>query len=239
MRKIYSIIALMLFGAASLKAQSASDLQFVYINANGEEIGVVADGAVVNVTTVEGDPTDEFDEPFISSGLAIKNTTANGRRVQLAYEITALPNGRHDVCFFGSCISDNKTGKSTYPRLSSKGNIVGLSALKAGSVTSLKAEWYFTEAGTATVVYQANVCTASGEAEDGVNPIYQVAAAGPTVTVNYIYDPSGIEEITIDNPVKTEYYNVAGCRVENPENGIFIVRNTYANGKVATKKVIF
>ena len=239
MKKIYSILTMLCFGAASLSAQSASDIQFVYINADGNETGVVADNAVITVNTIEGDPNDEFSDPFISSGLAIKNVAANGRRVQLEYEITAMPNGRHDICFFGTCLSDNQTGKQTYPRLSAKGNIIGLNALKAGSVTSLQAEWYFTAEGTTTVVYKANVCTATGETEDKVNPTYQVAAQGPTVTVNYVYGETGIDDVTIDNPVATEYYNMAGCRVEAPENGIYIERNVYANGKVATKKVVF
>ncbi len=231
------MLAMVLFTASWLSAQSASDLQFVYIDDNGQEVGVVADNAIVNVSKVV-EPVYDFDDPYISSGLAVKNTAANGRRVQLAYDITALPNGRHDLCFFGACVSDNTTGSFTYPRLSSKGNIIGLNALKAGSVTSLKAEWYCTAAGTATIVYKANVCTATGEAEDGVNATYQVAAEGPTVTVNYIYDPSGVEEITIDNPVKTIYYNMEGCRVDNPESGLFIMHTTYANGKVTVKKVI-
>lgn len=113
MKKIYSILTMLCFGAASLSAQSASDIQFVYINADGNETGVVADNAVITVNTVEGDPNDEFSDPFISSGLAIKNVAANGRRVQLEYEITAMPNGRHDICFFGTCLSDNQTGKQT------------------------------------------------------------------------------------------------------------------------------
>lgn len=238
MKKFYLFIAMMLFVAPWLKAQSAADLQFVYLDDNGQEIGTVADNAIVNVSKVV-EPVYDFDDPYISSGLAVKNVAANGRRVQLAYDITALPNGRHDICFFGACMSDNTTGSFTYPRLSNKGNIVGLNALKAGSVTSLKAEWYCTAAGTATVVYKANICTGTGEAEDGVNAIYAVSAEGPTVTVNYIYDPSGVDEVTIDNPVKTLYYNMAGCLVEKPESGLFIMHNTYANGKVVVKKVMF
>ena len=238
MKKIYFLMAMMLFGAASLKAQSATDLQFVYIDAKGNETGVVANNAVITVNTVEGDPNDEYADPFISSGLAVKNTANGGRRVQVEYEITALPNGRHDICFFGSCLTDTKTGEYSYPRLSNSGNITGLNALKAGSVTSLKAEWYFIEPGTTTVVYKANVCKDSGKME-GITPIYEVVAEGPTVTVNYTYDPTGIADITIDNPVKTEYFNMAGCRVAQPAEGIYVVRNTYANGKVAITKERF
>ncbi|MGM9804120.1 MAG: hypothetical protein ACI308_08090 [Muribaculaceae bacterium] len=232
MKKIYTIFAMMLISVASVYAQSATDLQFVYVDEDGEETGVVADNAVINVNTVTQDPNDDYADPYISSGLAVKNVSTGGRRVQIAYEITALPSGQHDICFFGSCLSDNTTGKFTYPR-----NINSVNALKAGSVTPLKAEWYFTAEGTATVVYQANVCTQTGV--DGITPIYGVTAEGPKVTVNYVYDTSGIAQVTIDNPVKTEYYNIAGCRVDNPQDGIFIKRVTYANGKVATSKIIF
>ncbi|MGM9868667.1 MAG: hypothetical protein ACI30R_03435 [Sodaliphilus sp.] len=239
MKKIYLFLTMVCWGVASLFAQSGTDIQFVYINAAGEETGVVADNAVITVSQVVSDPDDEFADPFISSGLAIKNVCANGRRVQLEYEIKTLPNGRHDICFFGTCLSDSKIGKQTYPRMSSKGNIIGLNALKAGSVTPLQAEWYFTEDGTATVVYKANVCVASGEVEDGVNPIYTVAAEGPTVTVNYVKDDTGIDDVMIENPIATEYYNLAGCRVATPEKGIYIVRNIYSGGKTTTKKAVF
>ena len=74
---------------------------------------------------------------------------------------------------------------------------------------------------------------------EGITPIYEVVAEGPTVTVNYTYDPTGIADITIDNPVKTEYFNMAGCRVAQPAEGIYVVRNTYANGKVVITKERF
>ena len=237
MKKIYTLTVMMLLCFTRLMAQSAEDIQFVYLDENGEETGVVADGAVITVTTVHGDPTDEFDEPYISSGIGVKNVCANGRRVQLAYDIKALPSGQHSICFFGSCLMDSKTGATTYPRLSSKGSIINVNALKAGSVTSLKAEWFFLEQGTATVTYTANICTATGQQED-MNPTYKVAVTGPTVTVNYVYDPSGIEGISAEDASSVSYYTLAGTRTESPVGGIFLKRVVLRDGRVLTTKVI-
>lgn len=237
MKKIYTLTVMMLLCFTRLMAQSAEDIQFVYLDENGEETGVVADGAVITVTTVHGDPTDEFDEPYISSGIGVKNVCANGRRVQLAYDIKALPSGQHSICFFGSCLMDSKTGATTYPRLSSKGSIINVNALKAGSVTSLKAEWFFLEQGTATVTYTANICTDSGKRED-MNPTYQVAAVGPSVTVNYVYDPSGIEGISAEEASSVTYYTLAGTKTDAPVGGIYLKRVLMRDGRVLTTKVI-
>lgn len=237
MKKIYTLTVMMLVCFTRLMAQSAEDIQFVYLDENGEETGVVADGAVITVTTVHGDPTDEFDEPYISSGIGVKNVCANGRRVQLAYDIKALPSGQHSICFFGSCLMDSKTGATTYPRLSSKGSIINVNALKAGSVTSLKAEWFFLEQGTATVTYTANICTDTGQKE-GMNPTYQVAAVGPSVTVNYVYDPSGIEGISAEEASSVTYYTLAGTKTDAPVGGIYLKRVVMRDGRVFTTKVI-
>lgn len=37
--------------------------------------------------------------------------------------------------------------------------------------------------------------------------------------------------------LSTEYYNVAGVKIANPRNGIFIARKTFSNGEVKTSKV--
>lgn len=208
MKKIYTLTVMMLVCFTRLMAQSAEDIQFVYL-----------------------------DEPYISSGIGVKNVCANGRRVQLAYDIKALPSGQHSICFFGSCLMDSKTGATTYPRLSSKGSIINVNALKAGSVTSLKAEWFFLEQGTATVTYTANICTATGQ-QEGMDPTYKVAVTGPTVTVNYVYDPSGIEGISAEDASSVSYYTLAGTRTESPVGGIFLKRVVLRDGRVLTTKVI-
>ena len=46
-----------------------------------------------------------------------------------------------------------------------------------------------------------------------------------------------IETITYGEPVSTEYYNLSGMKVANPENGLFIKVETFKNGRRATKVV--
>lgn len=51
---------------------------------------------------------------------------------------------------------------------------------------------------------------------------------------------TGVEAIDTDNSavVATEYYNLQGARIANPENGIYIVKRVMESGKVATSKEI-
>ena len=51
--------------------------------------------------------------------------------------------------------------------------------------------------------------------------------------------PNGVETIFAGEPVKTEYYNLSGVKVKNPEKGIYIKKITYSDGKVKTVKQIF
>ena len=49
---------------------------------------------------------------------------------------------------------------------------------------------------------------------------------------------TGVEAVDTDNSavVATEYYNLQGARIANPENGIYIVKRVMESGKVATSK---
>ena len=51
---------------------------------------------------------------------------------------------------------------------------------------------------------------------------------------------TGVEAVDTDNSavVATEYYNLQGARIANPENGIYIVKRVMESGKVATSKEI-
>ncbi|MCC8119609.1 MAG: hypothetical protein LIP09_12800 [Bacteroidales bacterium] len=50
---------------------------------------------------------------------------------------------------------------------------------------------------------------------------------------------SGIADLETSNEViSTEYFNIAGVRVDKPTNGLYIMRSTSANGKVNTQKVL-
>lgn len=51
-------------------------------------------------------------------------------------------------------------------------------------------------------------------------------------------DASGVEQVTVERPVKREFYNAEGKRIGKLQPGVNILRETYADGKVVTKKVV-
>lgn len=61
---------------------------------------------------------------------------------------------------------------------------------------------------------------------------------GPAVTVDN--SPLSVEEISANtkNVVTTEYYNLQGVRLENPDNGIIIKIDTLDNGKKVATKIV-
>lgn len=73
---------------------------------------------------------------------------------------------------------------------------------------------------------------------------YGVAAAGSYAAMSQITnggaaytlfnDPTGVEDITVDNNAAVEYFNLQGVRVENPANGLYIRRQ----GAKATKVLV-
>ena len=56
-----------------------------------------------------------------------------------------------------------------------------------------------------------------------------------------VYDgTSGINSVENNNKVITsqEFYSIDGMRIENPENGIYIVKTIFSDGSSAAKKAI-
>ena len=85
---------------------------------------------------------------------------------------------------------------------------------------------------------------ASGEQKLVIN-IYNVNAGKETAIGNVVISglitsiASGIEEIEQVDAVATEYYNLQGMRVLNPNKGVFIQKETLENNKKVIRKVQF
>ena len=85
---------------------------------------------------------------------------------------------------------------------------------------------------------------ASGEQKLVIN-IYNVNAGKETAIGNVVISglitsiASGIEEIEQVDAVATEYYNLQGMRVLNPNKGVFIQKETLENNKKVIRKVRF
>lgn len=50
-------------------------------------------------------------------------------------------------------------------------------------------------------------------------------------------EPAGVEEIASTPVVKREFYNISGVRINDPEKGIYIIKEIHQDGKVNFRKV--
>ena len=245
MKKLYTIMAAMLLCAANLSAQENGYVQFVEKNAAGEYV-TLADGATVTRTTLVEDEMGMGDD-FISSGLFVKNISGDALQAYLDINIETMPFGTHSICYKGSCLKQNATGEYTHPTsvLSSKGNIMNVSGLTKDEAAGLEAEWICgAKEGKAIVKYTVHACQQDGTelvfiaGKPSNKPIYKVVES-KTVTVNYLYDPTGagIDGIQADKAVRTEYLDITGKRIQEPANGLYIKKSTMSDGTVITRKI--
>lgn len=234
MKRIYSLAFCLAMGVTTLFAQKNTDLQFVTIDEDGNETGVVEDGATIDASTVV---EDDFQGNFISAGLGVKNTTASGKRVQIDYELLDIDNGEITCCF-STCANYKAKGTYYSPLLSKSGNRVNLPVVRKNSVSDLAGEWFYASKGKATVKFTIKVGTANSTKTDSEGDVYDVVE-GPSVTVNFLNGvPSGINNIKADDVVSTSYVDLAGRKVVNPSNGIYVKQTLLMNGQVKNTKVV-
>ena len=234
MKKIYSLAFCLAMGVETLFAQKNTDLQFVTIDEDGNETGVVEDGATIDASTLV---EDAFQGNFISTGLGVKNTTDSGKRVQIDYELISLDNGEITCCF-STCANYSKNGTYYSPLLSKSGNRVNLPVVKKNSVSDLAGEWFYAAKGKATVKFTIKVGTANSSKTDSEGIVYDVVE-GPSVTVNFLNGVvSGINHAKTDDVVSTSYVDLAGRKVANPTQGIYVKQTLLKNGQVKNSKVI-
>lgn len=170
MKKFYSIAFALFLGATSMFAQKNTDVRFVTIDEDINKTGEVEDGAVISVSTI----TDNgFQDPFISTGLGVENTTDNSKRVQVDYEILKLDNGGVQCCF-STCSLNKVLGTFYTPELSKSGNRINLPVVKSHEVQDLAGEWFFGGDGTATVKFTIKVGTKNTSKTDAEGVVYDV-----------------------------------------------------------------
>ena len=245
MKKLYTIMAAMLLCAANLSAQENGYVQFVEKNAAGEYV-TLADGATVTRTTLVEDEMGMGDD-FISSGLFVKNISGDALQTYIDFNIETMPFGAHNICYKGACLTQNATGEYTYPAsvLSSKGNVMNVTGLAKDEIQDLLAEWICgAKEGETIIKYTVHACQQDGTelvfiaGKPSNKPIYKVVES-KTVTVNYLYDPTGagIDGVNADKAVRTEYLDITGKRIQKPANGLYIKKSTMSDGTVITRKI--
>ncbi len=234
MKKFYSIAFALLLGATSLFAQKNTDVRFVTIDEDVNKTGEVEDGAVINVSTITDDG---FQEAYIGTGLGVENTTDNGKRVQIDYEILKLDNGCVQCCF-STCKTYDALGTYYTPMLSASGNRINLPVVKKHAVNDLAGEWFFKGDGTATVKFTIKIGTLNATKTDAESKDVYDVVEGPSVTVNFIKGAAGINSAVAATSAQTTYFDLTGRKVASPSHGVYVQKQVLSDGSVKTAKVL-
>lgn len=219
MKRFYTLALGLMMGATTLFAQKTTDLQFVTINEDKVETGVVKDGAIIDAT--------EETPLGITSGLALKNATGSAQKVVLKFELVELDNGSFSCCFGGQC--NPYTELKTYykPTLVYDGEyLMGKSfyTCKANEIVDIDSHWEPKSKGKCVVKFTAYQGVVDEENSDSETKFYNLVE-GPSVTVNFLNGvPSSINNIE-NKDVDNNYYDLAGRKVAKPTKGIYVKNN--------------
>lgn len=215
MKKLFTL-CMGLVLALTLQAQNDCPLQFADKDGN-----IIADGTTLNISEVE---EDDFGSVLMPSGLYVKNTSEADVHCSGVYTVQSISNGGFQTCFPENCLAPNtKAGQYN----TQEGTI------KAGVLKSMQTEWLPEAEGKCVVTYQIITYRK--------NPITQQWTQdkqGPTVTLNFTYTTTAIGQTKSAKAVRSvAYYNLTGRRVQTPAKGIYIVKTTYQDGTVTSRKM--
>lgn len=219
MKRFYTLALGLMMGATTLFAQKTTDLQFVTINEDNVETGVVKDGAAIDAT--------EETPLGITSGLALKNATGSAQKVVLKFELVELDNGSFSCCFGGQC--NPYTELKTYykPTLVYDGEYLMAKSFyicKANEIVDINSHWEPKSKGKCVVKFTAYQGVVDEEISDSQWQAYNLVK-GPSVTVNFLNGvPSSISNIE-NKDVDNNYYDLAGRKVAKPTKGIYVKNN--------------
>lgn len=219
MKRFYTLALGLMMGATTLFAQKTTDLQFVTINEDNVETGVVKDGAIIDAT--------EETPLGITSGLALKNATGSAQKVVLKFELVELDNGSFSCCFGGQC--NPYTELKTYykPTLVYDGEYLMAKSFyicKANEIVDINSHWEPKSKGKCVVKFTAYQGVVDEEISDSQWQAYNLVE-GPSVTVNFLNGvPSSISNIE-NKDVDNNYYDLAGRKVAKPTKGIYVKNN--------------
>lgn len=219
MKRFYTLALGLMMGATTLFAQKTTDLQFVTINEDKVETGVVKDGAIIDAT--------EETPLGITSGLALKNVSGSAQKNLLCFEILEIDNG-NITCCFNVCKNYTDLGKNYQPEFVMDGEYYmanSFKVLKSGEFKDLQTEWAAASKGKCVVKFTAYQGVVDEENSDSETKFYNLVE-GPSVTVNFL---NGVPSTGISNienkDVDNNYYDLAGRKVAKPTKGIYVKNN--------------
>ena len=139
--------------------------------------------------------------------------------------VVALAVQAFQTCFPTNCVSNNRTGSYE----TSNGTIA------AGELKNMQTEWLPVDNGTCIVTYQLVTYK-----QNVITKQWQKDKTGPAITLNFTYDPTGINSTTQNKNVRSvEYYNLTGRRVQDPAHGIYIIKTIYADGTTTCRNHLY
>lgn len=219
MKRFYTLALGLMMGATTLFAQKTTDLQFVTINEDKVETGVVKDGAIIDAT--------EETPLGITSGLALKNVSGSAQKNLLCFEILEIDNG-NITCCFNVCKNYTDLGKNYQPEFVMDGEYYmanSFKVLESGEFKDLQTEWAAASKGKCVVKFTAYQGVVDEEISDSQWQAYNLVE-GPSVTVNFL---NGVPSTGISNienkDVDNNYYDLAGRKVAKPTKGIYVKNN--------------
>lgn len=221
MKRFYTLALGLMMGATTLFAQKTTDLQFVTINEDNVETGVVKDGAAIDAT----------EETFsgITSGLALKNVTGSAQKVVIKFKLVELDNGSFSCCFAGQCNPYTELKEYYRPTLVYDGEYISSktflhSVCQANKIMDIESHWEPKSKGKCVVKFTAYKGEIDEEISDSEWQAYNLVE-GPSVTVNFLNGvPSSISNIE-NKKVDNNYYDLAGRKVAKPTKGIYVKNN--------------
>lgn len=222
MKRFLISALVVILSMASYAQTDLTTLQFVDKNGN-----VVEDGSTITVSEAEYDGG----VLQINSGLFVKNTTNEEQGAGVDFVISRLDNGAPQCCFPSTCApGTDQVGVKYSPacgRIGANESVPFATEWKPSSDKSY---------GTCTATFQLKVMEVKDKTMFGV-PVKDYntfKAYGPKITINFVYNTTGIDGVQTTDSKVAAYYNLNGQIIPTLQKGVNIVK--YANGK--TIKII-
>ena len=218
MKKLFTLTLSLLFALSAAAQATDTSVQFADKDGN-----IIADGSTLNLTAYE---SDFFGDIMVPSGLFIKNTTDKTVRVTANYTITSIPSSsKFQICFPQTCVAQVHVG--TF--VSEQGDIA------AGALRDMQTEWIAKEVGSCSV--SMSIVTYK---QNAITKAWVKKGDGPSVVLNFTYDPANISSVASDKAVSSvQYFMLDGRPTTSPKNGVFVVKTHFVDGSVGTTKRLF
>lgn len=216
MKRVFILAAAALMSIGAFAQTDLNTFQIVDKKGN-----VITDGTTLTLTETENSPQYGL---IISTGLSVKNTTAEEQAVGIDLNITKMENGSVSCCFPANC---QQFTLGEYIDANSP------DIMEANETRDIQTEWIPKAYGKCTAILQFKVHDI--EMQEIFGTKFPAAGAfrayGPKITINFEYkDPAGINDITSDSNAKVvARYNANGMRVNSAMKGLNIEK--LSNGK--------